>query len=258
MLNTILEHKREEIKNLVLPEPVTVEKRSLYNSLLNTNFLAGLIAEVKKASPSKGVIQENFKPVETASFYERAGASAISVLTDERFFQGNRDYLTKVKQHVSLPILRKDFIIEEQQVEESARIGADAILLIGEAMEPAKLHQLYQSAYARDLEVLVEVHSEETLLAILEHFQPEIIGVNNRDLNTFVTDVVHTENIAPLIPEGSLLVSESGLFTQVDVLRVRNAGAKGVLIGEALMRHENPMEQIQTMMGSGSHERADG
>ncbi|KGP73690.1 indole-3-glycerol phosphate synthase TrpC [Pontibacillus yanchengensis] len=258
MLDQILQHKRQELDTLELPPYENVERRSLYEALKNSHFPVGLIAEIKKASPSKGVIQENFRPVETATFYERAGASAISVLTDQRFFQGHRQYISDVKKHVRLPILRKDFIIEEEQVEESARIGADAILLIGEALEASKLHELYNSAREKGMEALVEVHSEEVLANILKHFEPVIVGVNNRDLTTFETSLDQTERMASYIPDNSLLVSESGIFTREDILRVKRAGAEAVLIGEALMRHENPMEQIDIMMRSEAHERANG
>ncbi|QST00508.1 indole-3-glycerol phosphate synthase TrpC [Pontibacillus sp. ALD_SL1] len=254
MLNRIIETKKEEVSTLSLPEQAEVEKRSFYEALSTGEDPISLIAEVKKASPSKGVIREDFRPVEIAAIYNEAGASAISVLTDQTYFQGKREDLTAVKQHVKVPILRKDFIIDELQVEESARIGADAILLIGEVLEPQKLYELYQKATELGLDALVEVHAAETLERILDVFQPKIIGVNNRDLTTFKTTLEQTEKIARFIPEGSLVVSESGLFSYEDVKRVKQAGAKAILVGEALMRENNATKQIHNMLGRVHHE----
>lgn len=253
MLETIIAHKEKEIKNLEMPKDQQLEQRSFYEELKHHPNLVALIAEIKKASPSKGVIREVFKPIEIAGMYEEAGASAISILTDEKFFQGHRDYLTEVKKHVSLPILRKDFIIHEDQIEESYRIGADAILLIGEALKPKRLHDLYLAAKEKNLDVLVEVHSAEVLKAVLDEFTPDIVGVNNRDLSTFTTTIQQTEDMARFIPKECLFVSESGLFTREDIIRVRNAGANAVLIGEALMREDQPTNQIRHMIGSDSH-----
>ncbi|KGX88147.1 indole-3-glycerol phosphate synthase TrpC [Pontibacillus litoralis] len=250
MLNAILEHKREEVKQLQLPAPERVEHYSFSKALCNSMYPLGLIAEVKKASPSKGMIQSNFRPVETALLYEKAGASAISVLTDRRFFQGDNAFLTAIKRATSLPVLRKDFIVDERQVEESKRIGADAILLIGEAMEAHKLHYLYEAARSTGLEVLVEVHSRATLENVLALFQPAIIGINNRDLTTFTTSILQTASIAPSIPNGSIVVSESGIATKEDVQQVQASGAHAVLIGEALMRTVHPVKHIETIMGS--------
>lgn len=146
MLNKIIETKKQEVANLVLPDPVQVEKVSFLEALANSNRMLSLIAEVKKASPSKGLIQRNFNPVTIAKAYEAGKADALSVLTDEQYFMGHRAYLTEIKQNVNLPVLRKDFIIDELQVEESARIGADAILLIGEVLEPVHLKELYEQA----------------------------------------------------------------------------------------------------------------
>ncbi|KGX93989.1 indole-3-glycerol phosphate synthase [Pontibacillus halophilus JSM 076056 = DSM 19796] len=249
MLHQILETKKDEITRYQQPEQVETDSRSLYDALLNSPLTVGLIAEVKKASPSKGVIREDFRPVEIAKLYEEGGASAISVLTDEMYFQGHRDYLTAVKQATKLPVLRKDFIIDEKQVEESARIGADAILLIGEALQPERLYELYRYAASLGLESLVEVHAKETLEGILAVFQPKIIGINNRDLTNFHTTVAHTETIAKAVPEGSLLVSESGIYNHEDINRVKQAGAKAVLVGEALMREAHPADVINQMMG---------
>ena len=195
----------------------------------------GLIAEVKKASPSAGVIAENFDPVEIARQYEAAGAHAISVLTDEQFFQGHLSYLTRVRESVGLPCLRKDFMIHEVQLYEAAVAGADAVLLIVAALEQAQLEHLYQTAEALQLDVLVEVHTEPELVRALD-LGAKLIGINNRNLTTFEVDVATTETLSEEVPEGVILVSESGLKTRADSLRVHACGCNAILVGEALMR----------------------
>ncbi|MBM7553756.1 indole-3-glycerol phosphate synthase TrpC [Thalassobacillus pellis] len=249
MLDTILAIKRQEIQTILLPDQQEAEHHSLNDALKNASHKAGLIAEVKKASPSKGIIRDDFNPVVIANAYEKAGAAAISVLTDQHFFQGHRDFLTDIKKVVSLPVLRKDFIIDHLQVEESARIGADAILLIGEVLEPKQLHEFYRHAEELGLEALVEVHAEKTLEGILKEFTPKIIGINNRNLETFETKLSQTKEISSLVPEESLLVSESGIFTYEDIEEVVNAGAEGILVGEALMRQGNIGEAVKRLMG---------
>jgi indole-3-glycerol phosphate synthase len=249
MLETILAIKKQELQTIVLPDQQAVDNVSLYESLKNTPYQAGLIAEVKKASPSKGIIRDDFNPVVIGNDYNKAGVQAISVLTDQHFFQGHRDFLTAIKKVVDVPVLRKDFILHPIQIEESARIGADAILLIGEALEPEQLHEYYLQAEELGMEALVEVHSEDTLEGILNQFTPQIIGVNNRNLQTFETTIDQTKRIAPLVPEESLLVSESGIFTNEDVEKVVEVGAEGILVGEALMRQDNLKEAVHHLMG---------
>lgn len=249
MLQRILEQKRREVEQLVLPPEVDVERRSLKDALRKARRPVGLIAEVKKASPSRGVFRDSFDPVELALSYERVCANAISVLTDETFFLGHRRHLTAIKQAVKLPVLRKDFIISFKQIEESARIGADAVLLIAGAVEPQKLHEMYLAAQEKGLECLVEVHGEEQLETILAHFVPEIIGVNNRDLKTFRTSLTVTEQCCRLIPESSTFVSESGIFSQKDIARVAACGAHGVLVGEALVRASTVDASIKQLFG---------
>lgn len=255
MLERILEQKRKEIKALTQPSEVKCIRRSLYASLVSPNREIGLIAEIKKASPSKGLIKEKFFPHDIAEQYIRGQADAISVLTDETFFQGHMKLLTSIKQSVNVPVLRKDFILEPSQVEESYRIGADAILLIGEALAPRKLFQLYQIAEEMGLEVLVEVHDHTTLEGILEQFVPKIIGVNNRNLETFETSLSQTEKIISGIPKECLVVSESGIHTYEDIKRVKKAGAKAVLVGESLMRQTNHTEGIKKLMGDITYEQ---
>lgn len=248
MLETILAVKKQENDRLFLPEEQSFPHYSLSDSLRSSPHIAGLIAEVKKASPSKGIIREDFNPVRIAHDYNEAGAQAISVLTDQHFFQGHRDFLTDIKKVVDIPVLRKDFIIDSVQIAESAYIGADAILLIGEAMEAKKLHELYLQAYELGMEVLVEVHSEATLEKVLNEFTPKIVGINNRNLHTFETKLAQTEKIASLVPKESLLVSESGISTYEDVLQVVGYGAQAVLVGESLMRQKNIQDGVHQLM----------
>ncbi len=195
-----------------------------------------LIAEVKRASPSAGLIATGpFEPAEIARRYEAAGADAISVLTDPRFFQGHLDHLREVRAAVGLPVLRKDFVIDEVQIHEAGAAGADAVLLIVAALTPERLGFLLETARACQLDALVEVHTLAELDAALEA-DAEIIGINNRDLRTFTVDLNTTERLAEEVPAGTILISESGIRTAADSRRAREAGADAVLVGEALMR----------------------
>ncbi|WP_336154302.1 indole-3-glycerol phosphate synthase TrpC [Bacillus sp. 204(2023)] len=247
MLEKIIKQKKEEVKTLVLPVEQPFEKRSFKEALASPNRFIGLIAEVKKASPSKGLIKEDFVPVQIAKDYEDAKADAISVLTDTPFFQGENSYLSDVKRAVSIPVLRKDFIIDSLQVEESRRVGADAILLIGEVLDPLHLHELYLEAGEKGMDVLVEVHNASTLEQILKVFTPDILGVNNRNLKTFETSVKQTEQIASLVPKESLLVSESGIGSLEHLTFVNEHGARAVLIGESLMRQTSQRKAIHAL-----------
>jgi indole-3-glycerol phosphate synthase len=249
MLTKILEKKREEVLSLTIPERINVSERSFYNALKQSNRKPALIAEVKKASPSKGVIKENFHPVEIAKAYEAGKADCLSVLTDESFFQGHCDFIAEIKKEVSLPVLRKDFIIDHKQVEESKNIGADAILLIGEALAARELHELYLHAYELGMAVLVEVHSLAVLEKLLPVFTPEILGVNNRDLSTFKTDIHQIKTISRSVPKDTLLVSESGIFTFEDVKTVQQEGANAILVGESLMRENDQTSAIKALYG---------
>ncbi|KSU85578.1 indole-3-glycerol phosphate synthase [Fictibacillus enclensis] len=251
MLQQILEVKKEEITKLdrEFEGQPNQKKVSLYEAIANSSRKPALIAEVKKASPSKGVIKEHYVPSEIAASYEQGGAAAISVLTDQRFFRGHAADLVAVKQMVSLPVLRKDFIIDKVQIRESAHIGADAILLIAAAMDPGKLHELYEYAREENLDCLVEVHSVEELEGVLNVFTPKLIGINNRDLRTFKTDVTHTEAIARHIPDGILTVSESGIKTAEDLTFLREHNIDAILVGETLMRASSPGKGIQLLYG---------
>jgi indole-3-glycerol phosphate synthase len=208
-----------------------------------------LIAEVKKASPSKGIIREDFHPVEIAKEYLETGVDAISVLTDTPFFQGAKEYLTEIKNVVDVPILRKDFIVDRRQILESKYIGADAILLIGEVLEPTKLKEFYLEAEELGLECLVEVHSTQTVESLLQVITPKIIGINNRDLSSFITSTEQTKEIVPYLPSGSLIVSESGIHTLKDLQTVKEAGAKAILVGEAFMKEREPGIGIKKLFG---------
>jgi indole-3-glycerol phosphate synthase len=194
-----------------------------------------LIAEVKKASPSKGVIRADFDPVSIAQAYERGGAACLSVLTDEVYFQGSLEYLTKVKRSVSLPILRKDFIVDEYQLYEARAAGADAVLLIAECLDARKLKQLYDCARALGLYVLIELYEPTNLDAVLATGCP-LVGVNNRDLRTFEVDLHHTLRLRKEIPLDRCLVGESGIFTSQDAQLLCDGGVQAILVGESLMR----------------------
>jgi indole-3-glycerol phosphate synthase len=197
-----------------------------------------IIAEIKKASPSKGLIRPDFDPVAIAETYEKGGASAISVLTDERFFQGHAEYLVAAREKVGLPVLRKDFIIDPLQVEETAHLGADAMLLIAEALEPGQIEDLYQTAQELDIEVLIELHGLKELDKVMR-LDPLLVGINNRDLSTFVTDLRTTVELIGHIPRGVTVVSESGIRDAADARLLREAGVSALLVGESLMRSDD-------------------
>jgi indole-3-glycerol phosphate synthase len=211
----------------------------------------GLIAEVKKASPSVGTISTDFDPVAIAQAYQDAGAHAVSVLTDEKFFQGHLGDLTKVRNSIRLPVIRKDFILHEVQIYEAVVAGADAILLIVAALEQADLERLHEIATTLGLDVLVEVHTREELERALE-CGARLIGINNRNLTTFEVDLAATEEISEEVPEeGILLVSESGLKTNADARRVYAAGVNAILVGESLMRTGDVPAQVQALLNVG-------
>jgi indole-3-glycerol phosphate synthase len=205
-----------------------------------------IIAEVKKASPSKGVIKENFDPVEIAKSYEKGGAKAISVLTDKKFFQGSPFYLRQVAEAVNLPVLRKDFIIDEFQIYGAKALGASSFLLIAAILDESQLKDFIDLGRELGMEPLVETHSEEEVEKALK-CGAEIIGVNNRDLKTFNVSLETTLKLLPLIKsENKTLVSESGIKGKEDIIKLRNAGVDAFLIGETLMRSEKPEEVLKS------------
>lgn len=206
-----------------------------------------LIAEVKKASPSRGVISPYFDPIVLAKTYAENGAAAISVLTDAEYFQGRCEHLTAIRQTVGLPLLRKDFIYDDYQVYESAAYGADALLLIVAILAPKRLKKLLTLSHHLGLGCLVEVHNESELAVALDS-GAEIIGINNRDLKTFKVDINTTRQLRPLIPGNKIVVSESGIHNRGDIEKLREWGVNAVLIGEALVTAKNIPAKIEELM----------
>jgi len=209
-----------------------------------------VIAEIKKASPSAGLIREDFQPAEIAARYEWGGAACLSVLTDEDYFQGSDRYLAEARAACSLPVLRKDFTIDPWQVHESRVLGADCILLIVAALEPARLQELHGLAREIGLDVLVEVHDEKELEHALA-CDAGLIGVNNRDLHRFTTDLGTSERLRPLIPKEKIMVAESGIRCPADVERLRRAGVDAYLVGEAFMRVPDPGAALRELFFAG-------
>ena len=235
----------EEIAELAEEAP---EPPSLFEALPDGDDIA-VIAEVKKASPSKGVIRANFDPVAIAEIYEANGASALSVLTDEKYFQGSIDFLAQISNAVKLPILRKDFTIGPYQIYEARAMGAAAILLIVSILEPGELDDYLALARDLDLDALVEVHTEEELVLALDA-GAEIVGINNRNLQTFVTSLQTTFSFIDRIPDEVMKVSESGIYTRDDVVKLRDAGADAVLVGESLMREADMGKKLRELTGA--------
>ena len=257
ILDTIVEKKKEELLKLkkhgvMVPEQfrgkAVPSPRGFIDSLLSYPGVS-VIAEVKKASPSKGVICENFQPVEIARSYQQNGAQAISVLTDEHFFQGNLLYMMQVREAVGLPVLRKDFIIDELQIKEASAHGADAILLIAAILAPSQLKEYQLCATELGMDVLVEVHDEyETEQAVESGAQ--LIGINNRNLKDFSMNLETTFRLKKLIPGNIPVVSESGLKSAKDIDRLREAGIAAALIGESLMRAGTDSSLLQSLRNS--------
>jgi indole-3-glycerol phosphate synthase len=246
ILQTILAEKREEVLRRKSDVPLaTLCGKPLYSR--TPYSLAGslkahspaVIAEVKKASPSKGVLRPDFDPVAIAREYASGGACALSVLTDEKFFQGRLEYLESIRRVVDLPLLRKDFILDPYQLHESKSAGADAVLLIVAALELNQLIELHAEARSLGLECLVEVHSEKEIEDI-DGLSGLIVGINNRDLNTFETDLGVSMRIRPKLPAGVTCVSESGISSGDDLMVLARAGINAVLIGEMFMRAPSP------------------
>jgi len=260
ILDKIIEQKKREV--VLLPARIIAagdlrdamlehgERRDFVAALKNPCVgNIGLIAEVKKASPSMGVICPNFDPVRIAKEYEAAGASCLSVLTDGKFFQGSLDYLLQIRAVVKIPLLRKDFIIDERQILEAIEWGADAILLIVAILSDEQLAKFHSLAAEAGLAVLVEVHDEAELERALK-ISPALLGVNNRNLKTFKVDLATTENLAPkIIKSGSLLVAESGIHTRADVERVQKCGAGAILVGESLVKQGDIGAKVRELLG---------
>lgn len=265
ILDKIVEQKKREVAQLP-PRFIAAgdlrdamlehgERRDFIGAILKARkHGVALIAEVKKASPSAGVICPDFDPVRIAQEYEAAGATCLSVLTDEQFFQGSLDYLRQIRAAVKLPLLRKDFIIDERQILEAIEWGADAILLIVAILTDAQLAQFHALAVEAGLAVLVEIHDEAELQRALK-VKPALIGVNNRDLKTFKVDLATTERLStqmllsPAATKTLMLVSESGIHTRADVERLRQADASAVLVGESLVKQGNIGAKVRELIG---------
>ena len=223
-------------------------KQRFEDSLKNSgNRQYTLITEIKKASPSKGIIREDFNPCELARSYEKGGASCLSVLTDTTYFKGSNDYIAQIKKIVSLPILRKDFIIDPLQVIESKNLGADCILIIVGMNSIEDNKKIEYMALDIGLECILEVHSLEELEAT-KHFSSNIIGINNRDLNTFVTDIKTTIKLLPRVPKNKTIISESGLSKKSDLVRLANLGVSSFLVGESLMKQQDVEKATRSIM----------
>jgi indole-3-glycerol phosphate synthase len=241
-----LDYNRE-LEKIMTQIPSMRPTISLKESLSNNQNIS-IIAEIKRRSPSKGTLAENLNAVKTAQIYESAGAQAISVLTESEFFNGNPDDLKAVREISNLPLLRKDFILDEYQVWESRAIGADAILVIVAILNNDRLTSIYSLARQIDLDVIVEVHNEEELHTALA-LNPEIIGINNRNLKTFETDLETTECLSSLIPPGVLQISESGIKTRADIKKLEKYNIDAVLIGEELVKSPDPFRKLHQLMG---------
>jgi indole-3-glycerol phosphate synthase len=256
ILDTIVAQKRREIDTARQRTPEHELERRLQHALPVHNFRAALegspgmavIAEVKKASPSAGVLRPDFDPVAVARAYAEHGAAAVSVLTDEPFFQGRLSYLTDIREAISLPVLRKDFILDRYQLIEARVAGADAVLLIAEILEPGELTELLRQAHALGLQALVELYDRENLQRVIDS-GARLIGINNRDLRTFTTRLEHTLELSAQVPKDRCLVSESGIRTRADVLRLQQARVKAVLVGETFMRAPDIGAKVREILG---------
>lgn len=256
ILDKIVATKRQEIAATQARLPLAILKQQAEAAPPVRDFFAAvsrpgqvnLIAEVKKASPSQGVIRADFDPVQIAQTYAQHGAAAISVLTDVEYFQGSLDYLRQIRAAVDVPLLRKDFILDAYQLWEARAAGADAVLLIAECLDDCHLRKLHNEALDLGLTPLVELYDPENLPRVLSA-GATLIGINNRDLRTFVTDLGHTVRLRPQIPPECTVVGESGIHTHADLLRLAAAGVGAVLVGESLMRQLDIGLAVDRLLG---------
>lgn len=264
VLDEILAHKRVELeaakrrtssRELAAEAERASEPPRGFRRALARAPAPAVIAELKRRSPSKGEIRTDFDPVRCAEAYAEGGAAALSVLTDERYFGGRLDFVARVRRAVALPLLRKDFVLDPYQIDEARVAGADAVLLIVAALDDARLRALHLYAALRGLDALVEVHDEHELERALA-VGAVLVGVNNRDLRSFVTDLAVTERLAEKVPPGVLLVAESGISGPTDIARLAKAGARAFLVGESLMRASDPGRALRRLReAEGSRDR---
>jgi len=255
ILSRIIEDKRKVVDEAKKAKPQSDLIKEIKNLSVKSSFRKNisrphhinLIAEIKKASPSKGILRGDFNPVKIAITYQSNGASAISVLTDERFFEGRLEYIPKVRENVSVPILRKDFFIDEYQIYETVASGAEAILLIAEILSMAEITKFYNLATELGLDCLVEVHNEEDVEKALA-IGASIIGINNRDLHTFKVDLGVTQRLIRLIPQNKVIVSESGIKSYEDIMFLKSLGINAVLIGETFMEADDIGAKMRELM----------
>ena len=257
MLREIIRHKRVSLDGIDLSREITaiesllpkmVPVKSLRKSLMGDSSIS-IIAEIKRQSPSRGKLAPDLSVEKLAVDYELAGARGISVLTDRKYFGGSNHDLMTARHYSSLPVLRKDFILHEYQVWESRLIGADAILLIAAVLETDELKRLYSLAGELGLEVLIEVHTKDEI-DLIGPLNPDIIGINNRDLNSFTVDLATTEELRQYIPDDAVCISESGLKTRDDLVRLQSCGIDAVLIGEGIVTSPNPADKIRELLGT--------
>lgn len=263
ILQEIVKHKRLEVEESKKKRPLGELKssvsaadkpRDFYGLSRQTDDIR-IIAEVKKASPSKGVISRDFDPVRIARSYENAGAFAISVLTDEKYFMGSLDYLSEVKRSVSIPVLRKDFMIDQYQIYEARTYGADIILLIVSILDAGTIRDFQDLAQELGMSSIVEVHDESELEVALES-ESRIIGINNRDLKTFDVDLSTSERLFRQIPDDVVVISESGISNADNISRLLDHGISTFLIGESFMRQDDPGNALKSLLSSVQSHRA--
>lgn len=260
ILDEIIENKKVEIESSKNVFPLEQVKAELVNALPSRNFFQAIkpngqlkiISEVKHASPSKGIFRDDFDPVEIAKSYSRGGAAAISVLTDDKYFKGSLSYLKNIRRNVDTPLLRKDFIVDPYQVYEARYYGADALLLIVAALDQPTLSNLLDLTHSLDMNAIVEVHDEEELTRALDA-GARIIGINNRDLRTFNVDLNVSVKLSRKIPEGKIVIAESGIGSIEDIDNLRAQGVHVFLIGETFMKAPDPGKKLKELINSSKY-----
>lgn len=260
ILNKIVAVKREEVAAGLKKKSLAAMRDDAQSRVLSRDFVGAMrtklargesavIAEIKKASPSKGVLREDFIPADIAQSYAQAGAACLSVLTDQQFFQGSNDFLKQARASCDLPVLRKDFMVDPYQVYEARTIGADCILLIAACLDDGQMAELEALAHSLGMAVLVEVHDREELHRALK-LQTPLLGVNNRNLRTFEVNLQTTLDLLPEVPDGRILVTESGILHRDDVQRMRAAQVHAFLVGEAFMRADDPGQALASLFAN--------